>query len=159
MVELRKITYDNIYDILKLSVSEKQKDFVATNTDSIIQAYVAITNNGFAFPFGIYEGQVPVGFIMFGYSPKDSIEIPELIRGNYCLWRFMIDERYQGKGLGKEALRLGIEYLKSFPCGGASLCWLCYEEENMVAAKLYRSFGWTDSGEKLQNEVIAVRKL
>ena len=55
MLHLEKVNGNNVWDILKLTVSESQKNFVATNEISIIEAYTAITGNGHAFPFGIYD--------------------------------------------------------------------------------------------------------
>ena len=55
MIRLEQITGKNIWDILKLEVGEDQKNFVAPNDRSIIEAYVAITRNGQAFPFGIFS--------------------------------------------------------------------------------------------------------
>ena len=55
MLHLEKVNGNNVWDILKLTVSESQKNFVAANEISIIEAYTAITGNGHAFPFGIYE--------------------------------------------------------------------------------------------------------
>ena len=54
MLHLEKVNGNNVWDILKLAVSESQKNFVATNEISIIEAYTAITGNGHAFPVGIY---------------------------------------------------------------------------------------------------------
>ena len=71
MLKLKKITGRNIWDILKLSVYEAQQDFVASNDLSIIEAYTAITGNGYAFPFGIYEDDMPVGFLMIGFDTDE----------------------------------------------------------------------------------------
>ena len=60
MLRLEKINGKNVWDILKLSVDEGQRSFVASNDVSIIEAYTTITNDGFAFPFGIYDGDTPV---------------------------------------------------------------------------------------------------
>ena len=68
MLQLEKITGKNVWDILKLCVSEEQKNFVAGNDISIIEAYTAITGNGYAFPFGIYEDDTPIGFLMIGFG-------------------------------------------------------------------------------------------
>ena len=46
MVHLEKVNGENIWDILKLSVSESQKNFVASNEISILEAYAAIASNG-----------------------------------------------------------------------------------------------------------------
>ena len=68
MLHLEKVNGNNVWDILKLTVSESQKNFVATNEISIIEAYTAITGNGHAFPFGIYDEDKPVGFLMIGFD-------------------------------------------------------------------------------------------
>ena len=128
MLRLEKVTGKNVWEILKLEVLDDQKYFVAGNDTSIIEAYIAITGNGHAFPFGIYEGDTPVGFIMIGFDVDDYWDdAPEIARGNYNLWRLMIDKKYQGKGYGKEAVRLALDFINTFPCGSAEYCWLSYE--------------------------------
>lgn len=106
MFRIEKINGKNVWEILKLRVSESQKEFVAANDVSIIEAYTTITANGFAFPFGIYDSKTPVGFMMIGYDSADYWEdAPDIARGNYSLWRLMIDENYQKKDLvGKQLL-------------------------------------------------------
>ena len=160
MISLKKISSRNVWDILKLRVSEEQKSFVAGNEISMIEAYTTITANGFAFPFGIYENETPVGFLMIGYEVDDYREDPpQIAKGNYNLWRLMIDQACQNKGYGKEALSLALDFIRTFPCGEAEYCWLSYEPENKAARELYRSFGFTETGEKDGNELIAVLKL
>ena len=80
-------------------------------------------------------------------------------KGNYNLWRLMIDKAYQGRGYGKEAVRLALEFIKSFPCGAAEYCWLSYEPENESAQNLYSSFGFAETGDMDGEELIAVLKL
>lgn len=160
MLRLEKITGKNVWSILKLHISEDQESFVAPNDISIIEAYTAITGNGYAFPFGIYEGETPVGFLMIGFDADDCWEdAPSIARGNYNLWRLMIDKNYQNKGYGKEAVRLALEFIKTFPCGKADFCWLSYEPENEIASRLYHSFGFVETGEMDGDEIIAVLKL
>lgn len=160
MLRLEKITGKNVWSILKLRVSEDQESFVAPNDISIIEAYTAITGNGYAFPFGIYEGETPVGFLMIGFDADDCWEdAPSIARGNYNLWRLMIDKNYQNKGYGKEAVRLALEFIKTFPCGKTDFCWLSYEPENEIASRLYHSFGFAETGEMDGDEIIAVLKL
>ena len=71
----------------------------------------------------------------------------------------MIDEKYQNKGYGKEALRLALDFIKSFPCGQGEYCWLSYEPENKTARHVYHSFGFVETGDMDGEEVIAVLKL
>ena len=160
MLRIEKINGKNVWKILKLRVSESQKEFVAANDVSIIEAYTTITANGFAFPFGIYDGKTPVGFMMIGYDSADYWEdTPDIARENYSLWRLMIDENYQKKGFGRKAVALGLDFIKSFPCGKSEYCWLSYEPENEVARQLYRSFGFVETGDTVGGEIIAVLKL
>ena len=160
MLRLEKISGRNVWDILKLSVKEEQKSFVADNAVSIIEAYTATQANGFAFPFGIYDDSVPVGFLMIGFGADDDWDdAPEIAKGNYSLWRLMIDREYQGRGFGRTAVGLALDFIRSFPCGKAAYCWLSYEPDNTAARNLYRSFGFEETGEKDGDEWIAVLKL
>lgn len=159
MVEFKKITFDNLFQVASLSVADEQKSFVASNCESLMEAYVAVTNNQPALPFGIFYGNTAVGFIMFGYGSTGDEDEPEVAEGNYCIWRFMIDQKFQNKGYGKEAIKVAMEYLKTEPCGKASKCWLSYEPENVVAKKLYASLGFIENGEMCGKEIVAVKTL
>ena len=160
MLHLEKVNGKNVWNILNLKVSRSQKEFVAANDVSIIEAYTSITANGHAFPFGIYNGKKPVGFLMIGFDIDDYWDdAPQIAKGNYNFWRLMIDRNYQKKGFGREAVALGLDFIKSFPCGRAEYCWLSYEPENDVARQLYNSFGFTETGDMDGDEIIAVLKL
>ncbi|MDE6903946.1 MAG: GNAT family N-acetyltransferase [Lachnospiraceae bacterium] len=160
MIKLEKITGKNVWDILKLCVFERQKNFVASNDLSIIEAYTTITGNGYAFPFGIYEDDTPIGFLMIGFDTDDYWDdAPLIAKGNYNLWRLMIDKNFQNKGYGKEAVGLALKFIKTFPCGEAEYCWLSYEPENEAASQLYHSFGFVETGEMDGEELIAILKL
>lgn len=164
MIHLEKINAQNVWDIVALKVSESQENFVAPNETSIIEAYTAIGTGCTAFPFGIFDDKTPVGFLMIGHNEAafDELcedEVPEILRNNYTVWRLMIDEKYQQKGYGREAVRLALEFIRTFPCGKAEYCVLSYEPENIIAKKLYASFGFEETGEIAGGEAIAVLKL
>ena len=164
MIRLEKIDAKNIWDIIELRVKREQKNFVAANDVSLLQAYTCAGTGCFAFPFAIYNDKRPVGFLMIGFNEAALYDIyeeepPKIARGNYSVWRFMIDKRYQGKGYGKEAMKLALDYIRTFPCGKAKYCFLSYEPENEVAKKLYFSFGFTPNGEWDGGEEVAVLSL
>lgn len=160
MLRIEKVTGNNVWEILKLRVGEGQKSFVAGNDVSIIEAYTTITGGGYAFPFGVYDGDTPVGFFMVGFGTDEYWENPpEIAKNNYNLWRLMIDERYQNRGYGKETMGLALDFIRTQPCGKAEYCWLSYEPENEVARRLYYSFGFRETGDMDEEEVIAALKL
>lgn len=159
MVTLKKVNNKNIWHLIQLKVREDQKNFVASNTESILEAYTTITSGGVALPFGIYHDETPIGFVMFGYGEQPDEENPAIAKGNYCIWRFMIDKDYQGKGYAKEALHAALDYIRSFPCGDAEYCWLSYEPENIAAKTLYHRFGFEENGETVGDEIAAVLRI
>ena len=98
--------------------------------------------------------------MIIGFGPDSSWDkAPAIAQNNYDLRRLMIDAKFQGRGYGKEALMLALEFIRTFPCGKAEFCWLSYEPENKAARNLYRTFGFVETGEKDGEEVIAVLKL
>jgi len=151
-ITLEKITYKNYIKVIwGLKVTSKQKNFVATNASSLAEAYVAITNGAVALPFAICRNKKPIGFLMIGYGltseddeEGEDPEFVEIVKDSYCIWRFMIDKRYQGKGYGRQAMQLALDYIRTFPCGKAGSIWLSYEPENESAKKLYASFGFVE---------------
>ena len=160
MLRLERINSSNVWSFVNLQVYSNQQEYVATNAQSIIEAYTTIIEGGVALPFGIYDDNTPVGFLMIGYGADDNkeYEVP-IAKNNYELWRLMIDKKYQRKGYGKKAIELVIDYVKKFPCGKAEYLYLSYEPENEIGKRLYNSLGFKENGMKDEDEIIAVLKL
>lgn len=139
-MELRAITEQNYQKILDLSTGAGQEEFVARNVRSLAQAWVFRDR---ARPYALYEGEEPVGFIMFDWRPeKKWVEI----------WRLMIDHRFQGKGYGRAAVRKALEFLRE--SGLFDKVQINYVEENQGAKHLYRSLGFQETGAMEGNEVV-----
>ena len=100
-----------------------------------------------------------IGYNEAGIYDSFGEEPPEVLKKNYSIWRLMIDKRYQGRGYGREAIGLALDFIRTWPCGEAEYCSLSYEPENQVAAKLYRSLGFVENGEMDGDEIVAVLKL
>lgn len=159
MITIQEINKKNIWKIIKLEVEDSQKDFVATNTESILEAYITIIDNNIAMPFGIFnEHDEPIGFLMFGYGTVDEDD-PELAKDNYVLWRLMIDKNHQKRGYGKEALKVALEYLRNNNKYNAKHCWVSYEPTNERARNMYLKFGFIETGEVCDGEIVAALKL
>lgn len=160
-LHLDAVNAKNMRELLDLKVTDAQEkaDFVASNTVSILEAYTVVTAGGHALPFGIYDGKTPVGFLMIGYDTLDWEDEPGVAAGNYCLWRLMVDGRYQGRGYGRRAAKLALDLIRTLPCGPADCCWLSYMPENTTARSLYYSLGFTENGEMEGDEIVAVLPL
>lgn len=101
-VSLREVTAETVVAICKLKVGEAQDGFVAPNAVSIAQAHFS----EHAWFRAIYAGDEPAGFLMLHDDPE---------KAEYFLWRLMIDERFQGQGIGTKAMRLLIEHVRTRP--------------------------------------------
>ena len=143
VIELRPLDESNKSDCIKLTVAEDQAGFIDTNENSILAAK---EHSDVARPFVIYADGVAVGFTMFAFDPE--CEDPD---DRYWLWRFMIDENSQGKGIGREALKQIIAYFKS---NGATNMRLSTKESNTNAIHLYESFGFRNTGVKYGEETL-----
>ena len=100
MINLRDITEANLISIIDLNVREDQKSQVASNAISIAQGNYSKS----AWFKGIFNNDIPIGFVMLNLNMKE----------NECyLWRYMIDEKYQGSGYGKIALTQVIDWVRS----------------------------------------------
>ena len=44
MLKLAPVTRSNVWQLLKLRVLEEQRDFIASNTESLVEAYLALSS-------------------------------------------------------------------------------------------------------------------
>ena len=70
MLKLEAVNGENIWDIVNLDVFEEQKEFVANNAVSLSEAYLVLKEQTEAqvFPFGIYDSNTLIGFMMIGLT-------------------------------------------------------------------------------------------
>jgi diamine N-acetyltransferase len=140
VVSLRPVTAQNVYAILDLKVSEGQERFVASNANSLAEAYV---QPAVAWPRAIYADETPVGFLMLEDNPQEK---------SYFLWRLMIDGRYQGFGFGRRTMELLLEHVKTRP-GAAALLTSCVPGEG-GPEKFYRRLGFEPTGDFVGEEMV-----
>ncbi len=132
MISLKPIDRENIEDVLALRVRDDQKGFVISTAESLAKAYVYSET---AYPFAVYEGDVLVGFIMMGYYE---------LKNYHTLWEFLIDQRYQGRGYGRQALELGLKYV--WDRFGPVDIYTGVAPGNKVAKSLYKTAGFEETG-------------
>lgn len=139
-VTLREITRDTLGAILKLKVAAAQERFVASNAVSIAQAHFY---PGEAWFRGIYAGEEPVGFVMLELHPDKQ---------EYGLWRFMIDERHQGRGYGARAIARVVEHVRGLP-GAKELITSVVPGEGSPGP-FYQGLGFEFTGEVHEGEQV-----
>ena len=131
------ITAQNRREALSLRVAAGQEGFI----ESVSQCLSEADENPVWHPLGIYDRGTMVGFSMYGFFPMESA--PE---GRLWLDRLLIDRRFQGRGLGREALACLLKLLEArYP--GKKL-YLSVVPGNEAAVRLYQSFGFAFNGEK-----------
>ena len=143
-VTLRDITMNNFRTCLKLEVAEHQKGFVASNMFSLAEAKADSVSN----PYAIYDGETMVGFIMYAFAPQES-------RGYVS--RLMVDKRFQGRGYGRAAMEVVMTRLGNI--AGCREIQTSYAPDNSVAAKLYASLGFQQTGEFVDHEAVVRMRL
>ena len=141
MLTLEKITEENFLDAFGLSLAAGQEKFVSHPIRSLAQAYVYRDQ---CQPFGICEDGRMLGYVMVIYD----YDIPE-----YDIWHMMIDEKYQGQGLGGAALDLVLAYIRTKPFGPSDRVSLTCNRDNIRALKLYKSKGFEETGAADEDEI------
>jgi SAM-dependent methyltransferase/GNAT superfamily N-acetyltransferase len=145
-ISLRPVTHDNLNQVVALSGTLKggQDRFVAVNAFSLAEAYV----NEPAWPRAIYDDDTPVGFLMLHDDPR---------KAEYFLWRFMIGGQFQGRGYGRAAIQLLVEYVRQRP-GATRLLTSCVQGEGSPEG-FYRRLGFIPDGQMHDEELGLVLEL
>ena len=141
MIHLRKITEENFIDAFNLKLAPDQERFVSHPVRSLAQAYVYREQ---CQPFGIYEGDTMVGYVMVIYD----YDIPE-----YDIWHMMIDESNQHRGYGSAAMDCVLDYIKTKPFGSSDRVALTCNKDNAHALNLYKRKGFKESGAVYDDEI------
>lgn len=152
MPEIRPVTKDNWKELIRLKVREDQTRFVASNLYSIAESQFGDDYEGHwdLHPFGIYDGDTPVGFLMYAYNfehPKQQAFIQ----------RLMVADGFQGMGYGRFGMEKMLEIFRAD--GRIKEVGISYEPENEVARKLYASLGFEETGKMIEGEVEAILRL
>lgn len=141
MIHLEKISEENFMQAFNLKLASGQEAFVSHPVRSLAQAYVYYSQ---CTPFGIYDGDRMVGYVMVIYD----YDIRE-----YDIWHMMIDAEEQGKGYGRAALRKVLDYIRQKPFGDSDRVALTCNRENAAACRLYQSMGFALTGNSDEDEV------
>ena len=139
MIKLEKVTKENYWEVVNLSVSPSQEDYVVSNAISIGQSKVQDE----CIPVAIYKENLLIGFAMYCIDTDDD---------QYWIYRIMIDQKYQSKGFGKEAFGILLQKIKADKT--KNVIYLGVHRKSEVAVCLYESYGFAFEGQVFGDEHI-----
>jgi diamine N-acetyltransferase len=144
-VTLREITAQTVRSVIRLSVAPGQDRFVAPNAVSLSQALFSPE----AWYRAAYRGEELVGFVMVQDEgqAKDPPARPEI-----GLWRLMVDQRFQGQGIGREIVERVMEHAHE---RGYSRLLTSYVPGPEGPESFYLGMGFEPTGEVDHGEVVA----
>lgn len=139
-VRLVEVTADTVRAVVSLSVSPDQEKFVASNAISIAQAY--FTKEHWFRAIAVDDDLI--GFVMLYTKIEDD---------SVYIWRFMIDQRHQQRGLGGAALRAVIDDVKTWR--GVTALRLSFVDQPGGPEPFYAKQGFRRTGRIVDGEVEA----
>ena len=134
---LRPVDESNRLACVALKVSPAQHGLVGSNEKSLGEA----ATNPSLVPRVLVQGDTVVGFAMYQRRAD----------GSAYIWRVMVGEAYQGKGLGRRLMRLLLAELKE---AGFKSVIISHRPQNRVAAHLFESFGFEEQDIEPDGEVM-----
>ena len=141
MITLQKVDESNFMACFDLELNDWQKEFVSHPIRSLAQAYVYYEQ---CTPLAVFSGSQVVGYVMVIYDYDEE---------NYNIWHLMIDRQYQGKGVGRTAVELALEYIRTKPFGTSGRVLLTVNPQNSAAYALYQALGFVETGRSDEDEV------
>ena len=134
MIRLAEVTEANWMEVASLSVKDNQKGFLAPAVGILARGYVYRNCGGRVY--AIENDGTVIGAALVREFTEEPL--------GYDLQQFMIDQRYQGKGYGSQALTLILDELREE--GHFDHVEVCVKKEDTAAIRLYEKHGFRDSG-------------
>ncbi|CDN45614.1 GNAT family N-acetyltransferase [Paenibacillus sp. P22] len=128
-VELRPIDSTNWHACTRLEVTDEQKDVFPVPAVYWLaeSAYCGFT------PLAMYTDEQLAGFAVYAVDPAD---------GSCWIMAFMLDRKFQGRGLGRSGMKELMRYIEDKQWGGTIK--LGHRCDNMRASRLYASLGFAE---------------
>ena len=136
MIRIKAVDAQNILDVCDLttiqdSIGTTREAHFCCNAVSIAETKY----NSEMYPNAIYNNTVLIGFFMYQRAENQA--------DTATICRFMIDDRFQHKGLEKKALE---HILRGLKIQGVKKVLLTIDNANENAKELYLSFGFQFTG-------------
>lgn len=147
-VTLQNIARDNFDEVIVLELEKSQERNLPSNLYSIAESTLSET----FYPRAICLDGKPVGFAMYQFG-----EVGDFDEDECTIWRFMIDRKHQNTGIGKLAMGLVLDDIRSH--NRCKLVDIYYDPKNTAAQKLYARFGFKETGHRDDGDIIAERPI
>ncbi|MGJ8616882.1 MAG: GNAT family N-acetyltransferase [Sulfitobacter sp.] len=148
------ITPDNRDKFADLRVNDAQQHLIATNEYWLDQAArVEVSKT-----FGLVKDGISVGLFSLidpRLVPADDADLRNAQPGCGYLWRFMVDSKAQGAGVGRQALALIEDYVRDIGLKGLSMTTMDTEKGN--ALPFYLAQGYVATGRRLGGEIELIK--
>ena len=143
-VRLVEITDDTFRTWTRIDVHHTQRRFVATVEESFVDAL--FHGNRYGVPLlpefrGIEADGEPVGFVMWSEAEPRPY-----------LWRFLVDRRHQGRGVGRRAFDLWVRAMREHGHADAETSWV---QARGGPEPFHLACGWVPTGEYDDGEALA----
>ena len=138
-LDFRDVTDANHAEVVAIRVAPGQDRFVNSVADAMEEAVEWAR----AKPWyrAVYAGGEPIGFVMLSWDVEPQ---PPDIIGPWFLWKLIVDARHQGKGYGREIVRMVAEVVRRE--GGTELLTSHVPGEGSPAG-FYVKLGFVPTGE------------
>ena len=107
-IELREVTEANREEVVALHAGSAEGRFVSSVADSIEEADE--TPEGSPWYRAVYLEGEPVGFVMLSW---DVMPRPPDIIGPWFLWKLIVDERHQRRGIGRAIMEEVVRLIRA----------------------------------------------
>ena len=148
--ELIELTH-RAREFLLLDVNENEKNLVASVAQSYSDALFPPedpTGPPLVWIRGVLRNSQPAGFVMCADQTEQQKDP--------WLWRLLVDKSHQGFGVGTFALTAVIERYRELGMQRVLTAWHPGEGN---AGDFYKRFGFIETGEKIENEIVAELRL
>ncbi len=143
-----KIDRSNFDDVIELELAKSQEKNLPSNVYSIAESTLSATFH----PRAICVDGIVVGFLMYQFG-----EIGDFDEDECTIWRFMIGLDQQNRGIGKIAMGLLLEEIRSHQ--RCKMVDIYYDAENTEAKKIYAGYGFKEVGHRDDGDIIAERPI
>ena len=145
---VRPVDRGNADAVMALKVAAEQRGLVAPPERSLAQ--VAYEPRGRAL--ALLDGDAVVGMLLL-YDARQDDEKPA---NQLYVWRLLVDERFQGRGFGRLAMRWVVDEARRL---GYAEVGLSHVDRPDAAGGFYVKLGFAYTGEVVDGELKMVRRL